>query len=501
MISGIPINPQLLISTGTYSDNDASSVNNIANARLTKPDEINTVVAYAYGSGSEYGSKNFPLLFATVGQGRKRAIKSLDTTFTTRMYGKPKKTDVVGRTLPNQANPGKNGTFFKIPFKSKFFMKNMMISAGGLNTPVTVQVYGDPVRDGNEWIYTVKPVGIPSNASIPAQFLAKGTIWASGVVKVGLKDSRGTDQRQPQTPFRTRNQLSAIRRSYAYKGNVANKKLDISFSAGGKQMNLWTDWEMFNNELQFMVEKNEDLIFSTYNADANGVVHNLDSDSGDPVPSGMGLWDQIPNRLGYTVLTENKIKDFIDIMLYNNNITGNKNSGDYTIMGGQGLLQEMDKAMKRSSFGFLTLSDKYVRGKDSMNLQYGAYFTEYLHSSGKVIKFVHDPSFDTGAKADASPRHPLYPNMSTMSFCGVALDFSMVDTNDGTQPNIQVLYEEGREMKEWLVLGGADVPAVNMMAMRSRASDIDASSQHFMCTQGIHLNYPHTCGKIICEIS
>lgn len=501
MIPAIPINSQLLITTGTFSDNDASSVTNIANARLTKPDELNSIVAYAYGSGGEYGSKNFPLLFATVGRGRKRGIKSLDTSFTTRMYGKPKKTDMIARTITGQVNVGSQGAFFKAAFKSKFFMKNMMITTGGVAKSVTAQVYGDPVRDGNVWIYTLKLVGVPSSATVPAEFLVKGAVWASGVVKGSLQNSRGTDQRQPQTPFRTRNQLSLIRKSYKYLGNVANKKLDISISSGNKKMEFWTDWEMFNNELLFMQEKNEDLIFSQYNADANGVVHNIDYDSGEAVPSGMGLWDQVPNELGFTVLTETKIKDFIDIMLYNNNITGNKNDGDYTIMGGQGLLSEMDKAMKRSSSGFLTLSDKFVRGQNNMGLQYGAYFTEYLHSSGKVIKFVHDPSFDTGAKAEAAPRHPLYPNMSIMSFCGLALDFSMVDVDKGSEPNIQVLYEEGREMEEWLVLGGAKVPAIDMMAHRSRASDIDASSQHMLCTQGIHLNYPHTCGKIVCTLS
>lgn len=501
----LPFNPDLKISEEVYNDNSFSSRTLLANARLTSPQFINSAITYAYGSGGKYGSMNFPMLYNLDGMGRKKAISSLDLAYYAQMYGKPKTTDTISHKIPNQGKAGQNGSFVKLAFKFKFFMRNQFITAGSLQKSVTLQIYGDPVNEAGKWVYTAKIVGRNMLSYVPDEFLSVGAVWAAGVVKVGQERSRGTDHRQPQTPFRLRNQLSLIRRSYNLAGNIANKKIVFDMTVDGKRMQFWTDWEMYVNDLLFKQEKNEDLIFSTYNADKNGVVHNIDSDTQEVVTSGMGMWEQIPNTLEYNMLTETKIDDFISVMFYNNHMSGNNQSGDYVIVGGSGLLSEIDKAMKRSSSGFLTLTDKFIRGKDSMNLQFGAYFTEYLHPTGRVIKFVHDPAFDFGARAKAAPRHPIHTNRSILSYCGMALDFSLVDvTNNGKgaqESNIVLTYEEGREYSEWYVLGGAQMPNMNMDMYKSRATDIDASGVHMMCTQGVHLNYPNTCGKIICTLS
>jgi hypothetical protein len=497
----LPFKKELIISEGRYNDNEFSSTRHLANARLTKPEVINSFITYAYGTQS----RNFPMLYALDGNGHKRAVKSLDGAYQIKMYGKPRKTDGIARIIPQQEKAGQHGRFFKAAFKSKFFMRNEVISTGGVQKPIQAQVYGDPVRDGNAWIYTLKLSGVPSSAYCPTEYLKPGAVWGFGVVKVGQERSRGTDHRQPQTPFEITNQLSVIRKSYNYAGNVANKVMQIPFKTEKGTINYWTEWELYYNEMLFKQARNEDLLFSVYNKDENGVIQNIDSDTGEAVPMGAGIWEQVLNELSYAKMTENKIKDFISIMLDNNQIGGNDNGGEYVIVGGTGLLEEIDEALKRSSNRFLTLSDKYVRGKDNMNLQYGAYFTEYLHSSGKVIKFTYDPAFDYGAKAQTAPRHPLHPERSLMSYCGLALDFSMVEVDKpngtGMESNIMLTYEDGREYEDWLVLGGAKVPNVNMQMYKSRATDIDASAMHMMVTQGVHLNKPHSCGKLICNFS
>jgi hypothetical protein len=169
---------------------------------------------------------------------------------------------------------------------------------------------------------------------------------------------------------------------------------------------------------------------------------------------------------------------------------------------------EVNKVLSSTADRYLTYSDKFVRGTDSMNLEFGAYFTRYKHSSGKTIAFTYDPSFDFGAKAQTAERHPKYPEKSVLSFCGMALDFSDVEVSgkssssaSSIESNIVLTYEEGREYLDWLVLGGSQIPNVNMETYKSRASDIDASSMHMMSTQGCHINYPNNCTKFICTIS
>jgi hypothetical protein len=510
-MNGLPFNVDLKLSEGKHFPNGYSSTNHLANARLTSPEIINTALTYAYGKpGGYYSDNSFPMLFNLEGKGRKRAINSVDNSYYSRMFGKPRTTDYIARKIPNQGERvGEAGSLFKIVFKSKFFMRNQMISTGAIHRQVQCHVYGDPEMDAVDgWVYTLKLVTNKLTDYVPSEYLKTGTTWSPGVVKVSAEKSRGTDNEHPSTPYMLQNQLSIIRQSYNIAGNAANKKMTISFKGNdGKSYNMWEDWSVYLNQLKFKRRKNYDLIFSKYNKLSDGSILNIDSDTGEVVRSGMGVWDMIPNSIYYSKFSFNKLDESLSTMFQNNNIAGNQNSGDYVFYAGSGLLKEVDKALKNKSSSFLTLSDKFVRGTDTMNLEYGAYFTSFRHHTGKTIKFVYDPAFDFGEKADAAPRHPLDPTRSSLSYCGMAMDFSDVEipgqksTSSTVEPNILMTYEEGREYKEWLVLGGADMPMQDIEQYKSRATDIDASAMHVMCSQGAHINYPNSCSKLICNIN
>ena len=468
------------------------------------------MITYAYANDRDYGRTNFPLMFYTNGMGRKRAIKSIDGKFQSLMYGKPKKTSMVARTLTYADNAaiGKGYGFFKVVFKDKWFMMNQELSVGNLPgfRAAVKNIEKDTVSTG--WVFTLQLITNSPNAVIPIKYVTAGAVWAAGAVKVALQRSRGTESRS-QSHFRLENQLSRIRHSYNFAGNISNKVMSMSYDVPGKgTINTWTDWEMYLGELQSMEVCEDDLIFSQYNRDAEGNIHSKD-ENGEDIPSGMGIWQQIVNELQYGLLTEKKLDDYFQSVFYNSDMLGDGRMGqqELVIVGGTGLMMQIDNALK-NSMNKLTLiqsSDIFVRGNSSQ-LEYGGYFTSYKHRSGRVLKFVEHPLFNRGIKADSMDRHPLYPNMSLLSFCGMVLDFSTYSVSKtvnstGQESNLTFLYEEGAEFQDWYVMGGSKINGVDMSTLRYRATDVDQSSYHVMKSQGVHVNYPGVCSKIVCTLS
>jgi hypothetical protein len=482
--------------------NNYSDALHIKNAKLNSSHVLNPYITYMFGKSGDYQNKNFPLLYALEGQGKKKGITSTDLTYTMDVYGKPKYTTAVSKAI-SQPNAGKNGASFKLIVKDRIFWRNMVVSTGGTSKQLIARILDDGERTSGGYIFKAQLSGVPSAATVPSFALAVGNQWGRGVTKVGLKNSHGTRQMGAPSPFRLKNQLSVIRHSYTVSGNVASKKVIIPFKASGKTIEFWSDWDYMHNELTALVERNDDLLFSVYNADALNNISDVDSDTGEVVPSGAGAWQQITNELTYSFLSEKMIDEFIHDLFYNADPReAQGTSGDYVIMGGVGLMKMFDQAMRESSRGFLQLRDSDFIRKSSTGsgLQYGNYFTEYKHWSGKIIKLVHEPAFDVGPRAEAAERHPLYPNMSIMSFSGLALDFSLVEADGNLESNITLTYEEGREYFEGTVQGLAKMPGAKEIA-KYISTDVDQSSIHKLYTQGVHLYKPLTCGKFNCVIS
>lgn len=380
-------------------------------------------------------------------------------------------------------------------------MRNEVIRTGGIDG-IQIHIQSDPQRhEGKGWVYTARVAG--GRSFIPEKYLLTGVRWSTGLVKVSLFDSRGTDQRRAQTPFEIHNQLSKIRRSYNYKGNVASKKLVIPFEVDGKKIDLWCDWEYYHDELRFKAEVNEDLIFSKYNKLPDGTINNVDADTGEPVPMGAGIWEQITNEVEYTTLTKSKLDEMVTVPIASADIVGNNNSGEIIFACGMGFLEDVNEVLKGTLNNIVLQSSEFIRGNDPKNMQVGTYFTEYLHPSGLTVKFVHEPAFDNSSVAETAERDPKDPSRSITTYSAMLLNCNDVEVSSNKkgvasslEANIHLVYEEGCELEEWFVLGGGKIPFTDISKYQSRATDIDASSYHKMITQGVHLNLPQTCVKV-----
>lgn len=505
----LPFNPDLKLGEAVYNNDQHLGIHRLDKARQTGSKELkeylNSMVVYAYGSNSQYGSKNFPILWNTQGMGKKTAVRSIDGVYYNYLFGKPQKTSTIAKTIhASNAETGRGGEEFVLVFRDRFFQKNQIIHWGGIDG-IQVQLTAKPVREGAYYRYKAKIFGNKPGRSVPFQALQAGAVWAGGVIKVSLERSRGTEHRS-YAPYEIQNQLSVVRQSLNVAGNAANKVMNFTVQVDGKNINLWYEWERYLTELAWSEQKDMDLLTSKYNKDLDGVIVNYDADSTLPVTSGAGVWDQIPssNELVYTEMTESKLRNFVsDILSITQQLDlVDKNNIVVDVLGGFVFLEEVDNALKRSTSLLTPVSnsDLYVKTYGD-GLIYGNYFTAYKHISGVILRFGHHKGFDYGAIAESAPRHPKRPSFSLMSGSAIIANFGLVNVDSRVSKsniagNLTYVYEEGREYIDKLVLGMAHMPEGDSNFI---ATDIDASARHMMCTQGVHVHYPMSMGKITCN--
>ena len=504
-----PFNADLVLSQGVYNENEYLGIERLDAMRSssgidsTLKDYLNTAAVYAFGSDAQFGAKNFPVLMQTQGMGRKRSVTAFDGQVFNLIFGKPKKTSTIARTINyGKSTVGLNYEPFYIIFKDRHFMKNQIIMIGGIMNNVQVQLMDGGAKEGAGWKFQAKVFGKPTEY-VKSDYLKAGQIWAEGIVKVSLEHSRGTEHRS-YTPRRVQNQLSKVRQSINVAGSAARKVLNFTINVDGKSIRLMYDWEKYLTELSWNAKKENDLILSKWNRDTEGYIQNTDADSGKPVPSGHGLINQIPDThiMSYTRMTEKKMDSFLtDTLDISQNLdTDLTKTKVIDIMGGYGLFQEIDGAMKRNMNTLIPIanSDLFIKQSKDGGLSYGNYFTEYRHRSGTVYRFTHHPFFDNSSVALSAPRHPVTGRPIT-SYEGIILNFAEVTIGQGkTAPNIEYLFEEGEEYTEKVVAGMAYMPEISG---NMASTDIDASGLHMMATQGIHVNQPLGLGYVKCKIS
>lgn len=491
------INADLKLYEATFNSEKFSEANHLSKALQTEADWLSPIVTHLYGGNSQYSSFNFPVLWKTEGMQNIKLIKSVDGEYKLPVMGRPKKTSsVVATAYGVNDKPGRGYSTIVLTFADNWFYKGQSILSPSKKECQVLSVKQDVSKKG----YRVELQMYTNKAEdfLPNKDVKVGATWGQGVRKVSLSRSRG-GQHRSYNPYAVKNQISMVRDTMNFAGNVKNKVMVVDIQVDGQTMSYWTQWEMYLNDLMFMEACENDLFYSQYNKDANGVIHNTDLDSGEVVPSGAGLLQQIDNEDSYSILTEKKLKGFIRDVFYNTSQQADNGMADIEIITGTGGMEEANDAMMDSlrGLGFaLVDNSKFVGGQpNSHTLAYGGYFNTYIHQDGHRITFRKVPMMDRGIAAEVSPKHPLKNNLPLESFNFYALDFSNYDGN----PNMSYVQEEGRQNISFAV-AGASVPQGYEETI-FRASDIDACSVEKIKTHGIHIYRPTNCFRLECNIS
>lgn len=461
----------------TFNASAMTDENSLAAAMLTQPDVLSPVITHL--SGQE--DKRFPLSFLTEGMGATKYINDVEYDYP--VMGRLNK--AVECTL--QTGLGANHTRIKLVFPERWFIRQYILEAPD---GTQVRVMDDPIAVATGYEYSVQlvnPDGVPT-----ASDALKNKMFVQLYAPAAMSGSRGNESNWV-APSKMRNQISLIRKSYAYEGNMPDRVVNFEFNVGGRSTNLWYDFEEYQHMLRWKEETEYALWFSQYNRDTNGIVH-LKDDNGKPVLLGAGVIEQIPNVDSYSSLTANKLKSVVRDALYGASDAQDMNITLFTGIGG---MEEFDSAMKNelAAGAYIKNTDpsSFVSGSSSA-LVMGGFFTSYKHIDGHTITVRHLPLLDHGARALNSDRHPV-TGLPMESYRMIFLDMS---TYDG-EKNVQYISRKGRELVRWAV-AGASVPP-GFAGNATRATDVDGSSVHFMKECGIAIRRATNCLHLECVAS
>jgi hypothetical protein len=402
---------------------------------------------------------------------------------------------VIGRTTKSciatslVSGTGIGHTRFVMNFPEKLFVKQYIIENPD---GVQARIMEDPIEAATGgWNYTCELADPSSTAAIAAADVA-GRGWVQLFAPVAMSGSRGNESSW-MAPSRMKNQISMIRKSYGYEGNLPNRTVNIEFNVNGKKTTLWYDFEEWQHMLKWNEEKENVLWYSKYNRDTTGVIH-LKDENGKVIPMGSGVLEQIPNVDQYGILTASKLKSVVRDVLYGASDSQSTNVILFTGLGG---LEEFDNAMKNE-----VASGSYIKNTDpssfitgsGRSMTLGGFFTSYQHIDGHTITVRHLPLFDHGPKALNADKHPV-TGLPLESYRMVFLDMS---TYDG-EANVKMVVQKGRELLRWAVAGATVPPGFSGNALR--ANDIDGATVHFMKSAGIAIRRATNCLHLTCNLS
>lgn len=467
--------------------------NTLARAMLTKPDVINPVITHL--SGRE--DKKFPLTFMTEGQkGGYKTIEVNDIQYEWPTIGKIKNEDrIVSTAYGASDKPGLGGSLFYITTEENYLKdQHTVISPNGIQARVMER--GKPVGSGRYQI-TLQLNGYGPSEYCPLSELQAGAVWAMvGGASVSESFSMGNES-NVQTPGKMKNQISILRKSYRWGGNLVNKTVEVQFNVNGVSTNYWMPFEEWQHMMHWKQSCEEHYWYTKYNRNADGTITMKDLVNQLPIPTGAGVDDQIPNRDTYATLTYKKIKETVGDVMYGATDTGKMDVVLYTGLGG---MEEFSEAMADKASGFSQITgDKFVTGS-GRNLMLTGFFTAFEHIDGHVVTVKQLPLLDKGARAANAMKHPVSGRPIT-SYDMYFVDQSMYDGS----PNVQMISQKGRSMRRGVVKGMAPL---NMKADGTDFSgnDIistekDENSIHFLSSKGICIRRNNHCFKLSCNLS
>jgi len=478
-------NQKLSLYTDTYNTDKYTSINYLAAGKLAAAEELTTTVVQLYGNWSD----RFPLYLSTKGRkGGTKMIKSPDALFTIPIMGKPKKSSSIAKTIYAATDKiGAGKAEFYIYMVDKWLKKGDIVETYKKNK---LKIQEQDREEGGYYRYIAQVVGADSLNYLTNDEISPGRKLAVMYQGAGLVNSRGRESRS-QAPARMQNQCAFLRNSYNWKGNIENKVMAIDLPTMSGTTTLWQQWELFQLELHQMEETENYLWYSEWNRSPEGIVMDTDPDTGEKMPFGSGLLEQIPNQSTYGQLTVEKIKRVVRDVMYNSAADKVREITLYTGRGGQ---EQFDLAMKSDLVGMgyqYQQSTKQISGTpNSHDLVYGSYFGTFKHVDGHTVSIKYLPLLDLGARAEAAPKHPL-SGLPITSYDMYFVDESVIDG----MPNIQYVQEEGRQEIKKFIYG------LNAKDQNIISSDADASSVQMGRSVGIHMFNPINSFKLICNLS
>jgi hypothetical protein len=467
---------------------DLVDENMLANALMTRPHEVSTVLSYIFGR-----YEGTTIDFLTSGLGKTLTIEN-------RQYEWPvmiehdraitiNSAKWMGNTIASTDTPGINNTPIQLWLSDKWFGPGAILSFD--DREFQVRVSGTPYQDGADWVYTVYVANGRSNSYIPPSLLASGKqVGREGTAYEEYSEE--ADIVNYQTPFKLRNHLTTMRLTYDVTGSAYSSVMVIAMKdpKSGKASYLWTDYQEWVALRQWYETIDRQLMYSQYNANQDGTVDVMGT-NGRPVYIGAGLLEQISpaNRRQYTKLTADIMEEFLFDLSYN--IRGTSERKFVALTGEMGM-KEFDRVLKEKASAYSLIDTHFITGT-GQNLTLGGQFTTYKMLNGVELTLKHFPLYDNVIYN--RKKHPI----SGKPLESYRMTFLDLGTRDG-EANLMKVTRKDRAMVMWHVAGSVAPGQGHAKSVNTqRANGKDGYTVNFLSEQGIMMKDPTSSGELLLD--
>lgn len=453
--------------------------NHLATAYMEHPQLISDVISRVFGL-NQYRGLNY--LLSKVG------TKTVDTDreYEWMLKGDDRKAiPIVSYTASDMTRPGYNKTIFKIVLTERYFGLSDKIIFD--NRDYSVRVMTEPYSDGVNWVYEVQHMKPDATHFIPPALLAAG----KQVSKIYSPQERTLNKTYGTTsftsPFKMRNFFSTIGKMYTVPANMHDRPMVISMldPQSNQKTNIWTryaEWEML---AQWEREKENNLIYSEYNANPNGTF-DMKGSSNFPIIEGAGLRQQISPAYRFNYTTFNI--DYLTEILLNLSINIlPEDKREFVALTGERGMVQFHKALEAKAALFQPLDSRRVQGS-GQNLRIEGQYVEYRGPQGIKFTLINLPQYNDVV----DNRNPHPDGGFTENYRYTILNFG---TTEG-EPNIVKLYPKNGN-KMWHVPGSTSPYGPKRSFSEASASAVDGYELYTMTTQGVMIKNPMSCCELI----
>jgi hypothetical protein len=349
---------------------------------------------------------------------------------------------INGNPITAADEPGKAYAEIELVFGEQWFSDENVI-VGEKNEVYPLQVLADPTPEGGNWVYRVALITGDSDLFVPAEELAAGKRFSKDWSLVEQTLSKKGGLVNFTSPFKMRNSFSMIRMQHTVPGNMIDRPFATAWKGDdGKTYSTWTQYEDYQFDMQFRMEKNRLLMFARANKANDGTYNNFGK-SGHIKKQGAGIRQQMESS-NTAFYSDFSIEYLLDILL---DLSEGKLPGDkreFVLRTGERGAVQFHKALEANAQLFQPLRDQsrmYQVSGDSvmakMGYGYGGQFVEYVGPQGIKVNLSVDSLYD-----DRERNKIYHPDGGVAE--SYRYDILDVGTSDG-EPNIRKVYVKGSE--------------------------------------------------------
>lgn len=488
MASKTQVSPLQVYQTRDFTG--LTEANHLSNAYLTEPEKIGSVLAYAFGI-----QENNVLSLLTGGIGNTLYVSNREYEWDLHSQSERAIEVAVDSPQASGSTPGYSGQPFQIILAEKWFeVSDNLI---GDDTRTQVHVLQEPYQDGNGWVYTVQLTDPDSTSFCDPDLIKRGARWSKDWSSVEEYSNKGGGHGYA-TPFKLRNQLTTLRKTYKVSREAAKAVMVVELFDPADPNNstkLWTKLAEWTAMAYWYREMDKSYIYSKYNKDAQGMVK-LQGENKRPIYHGAGFREQIApaNKRYYTRLSY----DILDEFLLDLSYAASKWGGDHKFVAltGKMGMREFDRAIKEYAAGnniTVTTAGTFITGKGD-SLEFDGYFRTVKFMNGIELTVKEFEPYD-----DIIRNRELHPvtKKPIESYRFTILNFG----RKNGRANIRKVAMKDSEMAMWHVSGSTDpYGGVAKSINTQKSSGIDGYEVHFLSQCGIMVEDPTSCGELILRI-